>query len=108
MIESVKGSDFLILVTEPTPFGLNDLKLAVEMTREIGISFGVVINRADIGNQAVHDYCEKENIPVLLEIKNDRKIAEAYSKGITIVQIYPEYKGKFQELYAAIERRIGQ
>ena len=108
VIEAVKGSDFVILVTEPTPFGFNDLKLAVEMVRSIGIKFSVVINRSDIGNRDVHEYCSKENIPILLEIKNDRKIAEAYSKGISIVEIYPEYEEKFRELYDAIEGRVGQ
>ena len=105
VIEAVKGSDFVILVTEPTPFGFNDLKLAVEMIRAIKMEFGVVINRSDIGHREVHQYCNRENIPILLEIKNDRKIAEAYSKGISIVEIYPEYKEKFLGLYHEIERR---
>ena len=106
VIEAVKGSDFVILVTEPTPFGFHDLKLAIDMIRSIGIKFGVVINRADIGNRDVHEYCQQQHIPILMEIKNDRKIAEAYSIGITIVEIYPEYTQKFKELYDAIERRI--
>lgn len=108
VIEAVKKSDYVILVTEPTPFGFNDLKLAVEMIRSLELKFGVVINRADIGNQEVRDYCQQENIPILLEIKNDRKIAEAYSKGIPIVEIYPEYTKIFQELYATIEGRVAE
>ena len=108
VIEAIKESDFVILVTEPTPFGFNDLKLAVEMVRSIGLDFGVIINRSDIGNDQVSNYCAEENIPVLLEIKNDRKIAEAYSNGIPIVEIYPEYTQKFIELYKTIERSVSQ
>jgi MinD superfamily P-loop ATPase len=108
VIEAVKGSDFVVLVTEPTPFGFNDLKLAVEMVRSIKIKCGVVVNRADIGNTEVYDYCQQQNIPILMQIKNDRKIAEAYSNGIPIIDIYPEYKRIFQELYHLIEKRIQQ
>lgn len=107
VIESVKNSDFAILVTEPTPFGLNDLKLAVEMIRTLKIPFALVINRSDIGNDDVRLYCKEEKIDILMEIKNDRKIAEAYSRGTSMVEIYPEYRTKFQELYHEIERRVG-
>ena len=106
VIEAVKGSDFVLLVTEPTPFGFNDLKLAVEMIRSIGLPFGVLINRADVGNRDVYNYCRQEHIPVLLEIDNDRKIAEAYSQGIPIVELYPEYVAKFRALYDDIARRV--
>ena len=107
VIESVKKSDFVILVTEPTPFGLNDLKLAVEMIRTLKIPYGLVINRSDIGNDDVRKYCKQERIDILMEIKNDRKIAEAYSRGTSMVELYPEYRAKFQELYHEIERRVG-
>ncbi|NOZ63163.1 MAG: P-loop NTPase [Calditrichaeota bacterium] len=106
VIEAIKDSDFVLLVTEPTPFGLNDLRLAVEMVRKIGLNFGVVINRADVGNREVHDYCTRENIPILMEINNDRKIAEAYSRGMPIVDLYPEFKDKFLALYREIEGRV--
>ena len=105
VIEAVKGSDFILLVTEPTPFGLNDLILAVEMVRILKIPFGVIINRADVGDKKVWEYCQKENIPILMEIPNDRKIAEAYSTGKIIIDVYPEYIQKFQALYKEIERR---
>jgi len=108
VIEAVKGTDFVILATEPTPFGLNDLILAVEMVRTLGILFGVVINRSDIGDNKVREYCEAENIPILMEIANDRKIAEAYSKGKIIIDIYPEYKERFINLYREIERMVAQ
>jgi len=107
VIESVKKSDFVLLVTEPTPFGLNDLKLAVEMVRSLELKLGVVINRSDIGNDDVRLYCKAEKIDILLEIKNDRKIAEAYSRGTPLVELYPEYRTKFQALYHEIERRVG-
>ena len=108
VIEAVKGSDFTILATEPTPFGLNDLKLAVGAVRELKIPFGVVINRSDIGDGRVKEYCEKEEIPVLMEIPNDRRIAEGYSSGKLMIDIYPEYRTRFLELYREIERRVSK
>lgn len=107
VIASVKNSDFVLLVTEPTPFGLNDLKLAVEMVRSLKLKLGVIINRSDIGNDDVQKYCKQEQIEILMEIKNDRKIAEAYSRGVPLVELYPEYRAKFQALYYDIERRVG-
>lgn len=104
VIAAVKGSDFCILVTEPTPFGLNDLKLAVEVVRELGIPLGVVINRSDIGDLEVNEYCQTESIPILMEIPEDRQIAEAYSRGEMMINVIPAYRDKFKELYATIER----
>lgn len=108
VIEAVKGSDFCILVTEPTPFGLNDLILAVETVRILKIPFGVVINQADIGDQGVKEYCQKEGIPVLMEIPTDRGIAEAYSIGKTIVEVKPEWKDKFSSLFDNIVKHRGR
>lgn len=105
VIEAVKESDFCILVTEPTPFGLNDLRLAVEVVRILKIPFGVIINRADEGDEGVKEYCSRENIPILMEIKTERKIAEAYSRGIPIVEIMPEYRKHFQLLFARLEQQ---
>ena len=104
VIEAVKGSDVSLLVTEPTPFGLNDLCLAVDTLRELKIPFGVIINRSDIGDQQVQDYCQKENIPVLMTIPMDRNIAVAYSKGLTIVETQPVYKKKFLELFKEVKK----
>jgi MinD superfamily P-loop ATPase len=98
VIQSVRGSDFVVLVTEPTPFGLNDLRLAVEMLRVLKLPFGVVVNRADMGDDAVFDYCRDERIDVLLRIPDDRRIAEAYSRGIPITESLPEYRGAFESL----------
>ena len=106
MIEAIKGSDFVLLVTEPTPFGLNDLELAVGMVRELQLHFAVAINRSDIGDDSVRQYCQMENIAVLLEIPNDRKIAQAYSKGIMIIEALRGYQEKFLQLYERIKDGI--
>jgi MinD superfamily P-loop ATPase len=99
----MKGADFVLLVTEPTPFGLNDLKLAVGAVNILGIPCGLVINRSDMGDDKVKIYAEKENLPILMEIPFDRKIAEAYSRGEMIVEVMPEWKEKFLKLYQQIE-----
>ena len=98
VIATLRGADFVVLVTEPTLFGLHDLKLAVDMVRELGMPFGVVVNRIGIGDDRVHLFCSQEGIPILLEIPEDRRIAEAYSKGSLIVEALPEYRGLFQSL----------
>jgi MinD superfamily P-loop ATPase len=104
VIESAEGSDFVILVTEPTPFGLNDLKLAVETFRKLKIPFGVVINRSNLGDKKTLDYCDKENIEILLEIPFDKKIAASYSAGELIIEAQPEYKDKFINLFEKIKK----
>ncbi|MFC1698744.1 ATP-binding protein [Candidatus Omnitrophota bacterium] len=106
VIETVKGSDFCMLVTEPTPFGLNDLILAVEVLRKLNISFGVIVNRSGIGDNSLGHYCKKENIPVLMRIPFRKEIAFAYSKGIPIVSEFPKYKQEFVKLYKEITERI--
>ena len=103
VIETVKGSDFCLLVTEPTPFGLNDLELAVGMLEKLKIPKGVVINKADIGDRGVWNYCKSKSLPVLMEIPMDREIAESYSKGIPIVFQKPSYIQKFQNLFEKME-----
>ena len=103
VIAAMKGADFVLLVTEPTPFGLHDLKLAVGAVRVLGIPSGLVINRSDLGDEKVKQYAEQEGIPVLLEIPFDRKIAESYSRGELIVEVMPEWKERFVDLYNRIE-----
>jgi len=103
VIAAMKGTDFVLMVTEPTPFGLHDLKLAVEAVKLLGIPCGLVINRSDMGDNKVKEYSEKNKIPILMEIPFDRKIAEAYSKGGLIIDIMPEWKKNFQQLYRRIE-----
>ncbi|MBA7688584.1 Iron-sulfur cluster carrier protein [subsurface metagenome] len=104
VVEAVNGSDFCLLVTEPTPFGLNDLKLAVEMLRKLTIPCGVVINCADIGDEEVERYCKDEDIPILMTIPWDRRIAEAYSRGIPLIDALPEFQNRFSQLYGTIEK----
>jgi len=107
VIEAVKGSDLVLLVTEPTPFGLNDLELAVEMVRALELPFAVAINRCDIGDDRVVRYCRQEDIEIVLKMPNDRLIAEAYSTGIKIIDALPGYEEKFSQLYERIRARVG-
>ncbi len=102
VITTIEGSDFVVLVTEPTPFGMNDLKLAVEMVKKIDIPFGIVINRLGIGDDRIHVFCKQQNIPILLEIPDDRRIAQAYSRGEIIVDSLPEYRNYFENLWKKI------
>ncbi|MGD8506967.1 MAG: ATP-binding protein [Candidatus Bathyarchaeota archaeon] len=99
VVETIKGSDFCVLVTEPTPFGLHDLKIAVQVLKEMRVPFGVVVNRAGLGDKKVYEYCEENNIPILLEIPYQRKIAEHYSRGVPFSLEMPEWKEKFQTLF---------
>jgi len=105
VIEAIEGIDFCLLVTEPTPFGLNDLKLAVDMVKELKLSFAVVINRSDLGDDKVHRYCDEEDIEVILEIPDDRRIAEVYSTGSMIVDVLPEYRNNFLRLYENLTQK---
>jgi len=106
MVESVKKSDFCLLVTEPTPFGLNDLRLSIEILRTMKIPVGVIINRAGIGDNRVEEYCYQEGIPVLMTIPFDREIAVAYSEGMPIVEVRPSYRDKFSTLFSRVEELI--
>ena len=101
-VATLRGADYVVLVTEPTPFGLNDLKLAVDTVRELRLPFGVVINRVGIGDDRVQRFCSEASIPLLLEIPDDRRIAEAYSRGELIVEALPEYRAHFERLWQAI------
>ena len=102
-VETVSGSDFCLLVTEPTPFGLYDLRIAVEVLRKVAVSFGVVVNRGGIGDRKLYDYCKEENIRIMLEIPYDRRIAELYSKGVPFSLEMPEWEEKFRALYREIK-----
>ena len=102
VIQTVKGSDFCVLVTEPTPFGLHDLKIIVQVLETMQIPCGVVVNRAGVGDKKVYEFCGEKNIPVLLEIPYDRRIAELYSRGVPFSLEIPEWKQKFQSLFETI------
>ncbi len=106
VVEAIKGSDFCLLVTEPTPFGLNDLALAVETVQELGVPCGVVLNRAGIGDSGVVDYCSDNNIPVLLTIPLDLEIARLYSRGIALVAGMPHWRNSFLELFARVKEIV--
>lgn len=103
VIAAMNGADFALLVTEPTPFGLHDLSLAVDAVRVLGLQCGIVINRSTLGNDCIHKYAQKENVPILMEIPFDKEIARSYSKGEMIVHAFPEYKSKFQDLFEQIK-----
>ena len=106
VITSMKRTDFVLLVTEPTPFGLHDLTLAVEAVKLLGIPCGLVINRADLGYKKVHEYAKAEGLEILLEIPFSRQIAEIYSRGEMLVEELPEWKESFQKLFADIVKII--
>ena len=99
VVDTVKNCDVCLLVTEPTPFGLHDLSLAVEMTRIVGVPTAVLINRSDLGDDTVRQYCEKEGVPVLLEIPFDRRIAAGYAVGKTLVETRPDLKPEIERVF---------
>jgi len=103
VVEAVKETNFVLLVTEPTPFGLNDLKLAVGLVREMNLPFAVIVNRYGVGNNEVEKYCEAENIDIVLKLPDDRRIAEAYSSGKMIVDALPQYKKQFSVVYEYLD-----
>ena len=106
VVEAVEGSDFCLLVTEPTPFGLNDLLLAVEVVRKLGISCAVLVNRVGIGGEEVEQYCRREGIPILLRIAMDKNIAMLYSQGIPLLKGLPKWRKEFLILFHDIRNMI--
>ncbi|MBC7223604.1 MAG: ATP-binding protein [Anaerolineae bacterium] len=107
VVETLRGADFALMVTEPTPFGLHDLRLAVQVSRdELGIPVGVVVNRDGVGDDRVDAYCQEEGIPILMRIPLDRRVAEAYSEGKSILEAVPEYQPQFVHLYRRIQRMV--
>jgi MinD superfamily P-loop ATPase len=108
VVEATEGSNFCLLVTEPTPFGLNDLSLAVEMVRKLGIPCGVILNRAGVGDTGVEEYCRQEGLPILLTIPLDTEIARLYSRGITLVKGMPAWEYSFWEVFNKIKEIIDE
>jgi MinD superfamily P-loop ATPase len=108
VVESVRGADFVLLVTEPTPFGLNDLMLAIDMVRALERPFAVALNRCDVGDEGVRSHCEREGIEILLSIPDDRRIAESYSRGEIIIERLPEYRSLFERCYGRIAALVNQ
>lgn len=108
VVEATRGSDYLLLVTEPTPFGLHDLRLAVEAASELGIPAGVIINRDGIGDEAVDVFCAEAGLPVLLRIPFDRTIAEGIAVGRPLVELHPEYAERFRTVYRRIAETVAE
>ena len=106
VVEAVRDSACCLLVTEPTPFGLNDLKLAVETVRQLEIPRGVILNRAGAGDEQTEAYCREQNIPVLLKIPLDTEIARLYSRGITLTAGMPQWQSDFRELFDKIKDKV--
>jgi MinD superfamily P-loop ATPase len=106
VIEAIKGSDFCLLVTEPTPFGLNDLIMAVEAVKQLNIPYGIVLNRVGIGDMKTKEYCQREGIPILMSIPLDMEIASLYSRGINLIEGKPRWKGEFIKLFNTIMDRL--
>jgi len=108
VIESIRHCDYIVLVTEPTPFGLNDLKLAVEMVRALKQPFGIVINRSGLDERRMLDYCQREHLPILAQLPDDRRVAEAYSRGELACAVLAEFKQLFAGLLAALDTVLQQ
>lgn len=106
VVESVIDSDYCIMVTEPTPFGLHDLEVATEVVKLLEIPLGVIVNFAGIGDRGVYDFCDRMNIPIVMEIPYMRQIAELYSKGIPFIKELPEWRSMFQKLLVKLEEQI--
>ncbi len=106
VVEATHDADFVLLVTEPTPFGYNDLIMAVEMIKKLERPFGVLINRTDSGDRRVIDYCTDEGIPILMQIPENRAIAEAYSAGKMLIDRLPNYEKAFLTLFADIQSLV--
>jgi MinD superfamily P-loop ATPase len=106
VVETARGSDYLLLVTEPTPFGLHDLRLAVLVAGELGIPAGVIINRENGPYSALDEFCANNNLPVLMRIPFERVIAEGVAQGKTLVGIHSEYVGSFHQIYMQITRLL--
>ena len=104
VIESVRGADLVLLVTEPTPFGLNDLRLAVETLEAIDLPMAVVINRSGASSQKTRAYCQSKNIPVWAGIADDRRVAEAYSRGELAFDAVPVFRQAIEEILDRIWR----
>jgi MinD superfamily P-loop ATPase len=108
VIETMHAADFVLLVTEPTPFGLHDLKLAVNVAKTLGLRMGVVLNRDGVGDKGIEKYCTREGLPILLRIPLDRRIAVAYSNGVPLVLELPEWREPFREMFVELGELASQ
>jgi MinD superfamily P-loop ATPase len=108
VVETIRGSDYLLLVTEPTPFGLHDLKLAVDVAHELQVPAGIVLNRWEANSRDGHysaiveAYCREQGLPILLRIPFERQIAEGIAQGKTLVDIDPDFAGRFCQMFSPL------
>lgn len=108
VIETVRGCDLVVLITEPTPFGLNDLSLAVEMASAMDLPIRVIINRADSGDNKTRHFCDSNGIAVLAEIPDVRSVAEAYSRGILVAEVSPAFRQGMQRVLNSLLQEAAQ
>jgi MinD superfamily P-loop ATPase len=108
VVESIMGVDFVLLVTEPTPFGLHDLKLAFQMVEELGMPSGVVINRDGIGNSPIEEFCSEHGLPILMRIPFSRQFAEILAQGVPLINAFPEYQPVFRDMHQRIQALIAE
>ncbi|MCL5058266.1 MAG: ATP-binding protein [Actinobacteria bacterium] len=101
-ITSIKSADYVILVTEPTPFGINDLGLAIDMVSELGVPFSVVVNRSETNNHLARNYCSARGVRILAEIPDDRRVAEVYSRGELVFDAIPDFRGYFTDILISL------
>ncbi|HHT60792.1 MAG: ATP-binding protein [Paludibacteraceae bacterium] len=106
-IQTVVQADYVVLVTEPTPYGLSDLKQSIETLKGMNKSYGVIINKAGLGDEKIYDYLNKENIPLLMSVPFDKNIAVSYSKGELLTDLNSEWEEKFSQLYNTIREEYG-
>jgi MinD superfamily P-loop ATPase len=106
VVRSIDGCDYALLVTEPTPFGLHDLKIAVALVRQMGLRSGVVLNKSDANDPLIEDYCSREDVPVLIKIPYSREIAEHNARGILPVQINKAWQDVFVRLYQRLGKEV--
>ncbi|MDD3839520.1 MAG: ATP-binding protein [Clostridia bacterium] len=106
VVNSIEGCDYCILVTEPTPFGLHDLKIAVQLVEKMGIPYGVVINKADQKDESIHSFCKQKDIKILMEIPFSKETAQMYSKGILPVESDKRWAKKFKELFDSVKEGV--
>jgi MinD superfamily P-loop ATPase len=108
VVESVKNVDFCILVTEPTPFGLSDLKIMVDLLKKLSIPTGIIINQYEEGQTLIEDYAREKNVPILARIPFDREIAHYYSTGIPFITSMPGYKDIFAGIIPEIKELVAK
>ncbi len=106
VVASVRGVDLCVLVTEPTPFGMNDASIVLDLIQQLGVKCAMVINRSDIGDDRTEKFCEEDDIPVLARIPFDRELAEEYSVGVTAVERFPRYEKLFSDLWGRIVSEV--